>query len=300
MSTKQQLTFQILLIGSTMVGKTSILKQYFDSNINNIQSTIGIDLRKKNVIINNQTVTLQFWDIDGHENHQPRCIFQKKDCCIIVYNNEDEEPIKTLDYWKNLYLESIDSKDSENVPIFVIQNNFVENNEIIKSQLVEWWCKQNRVKQLFEVSVKDNLVINETFIEIAKILFKQKQNIMSKANHVINQIDDSPNVLSSEYTIVKSQLKCNMQEKIILLNVIISMIAHQSQYYLMIILKVFKDQFVLNAQMIQEENLMELILMKLFQQLKTGRIISLIKYRILIKKLQTVQIITLAKLCKIK
>lgn len=46
--------------------------------------------------------------------------FLKKDCCIIVYDSRDREPIKTLDRWKNLFLKESHMEDPENFPFFVI------------------------------------------------------------------------------------------------------------------------------------------------------------------------------------
>ncbi|CAD8122833.1 unnamed protein product [Paramecium sonneborni] len=215
MSTQSYLTFKILVIGSTYVGKTAIIQQYLDSNINNTGIEIGIDMREKNVNINNQIITLQFWNGPGHEKYQISANYVKKDCCIIVYNDQDREPIKTLDYWKNLFLKLSNIVDPENFPIFVIQNDFEENNEIIKSYLVEQWCIQNKIKQLYKISARDNQIINETFLDIATILLRQKQNMMmNKIQQKINISDDFPNIKSSESTIIKTQLKCNMQEKI--------------------------------------------------------------------------------------
>ncbi|CAD8087592.1 unnamed protein product [Paramecium primaurelia] len=212
MSTKSQLTFQILIIGSAAVGKTAIVKQYIDSNINNIEITIGSEWNKKDIIINKKMVTLSLWELNSFARQH--VIFQKVDCCIIVFNINDIEPTKTLDLWKNIYQQQRIQEDPENSIIFIIQNDFVENNEIIKSHLVEQWCKQNRIKQLFKISANDNLIVNETFFEITKILLREKQNFINKSNKAINQKDDFLNVKSFENMMVKQQLKCNMQETI--------------------------------------------------------------------------------------
>ncbi|CAD8112407.1 unnamed protein product [Paramecium sonneborni] len=213
MSTHSQLTFKLMLIGSSGVGKTSIIQQYIDSKFfQDPYLTVTIEYFKKIVKINDQNVSLEIWDTSGHEKFQPLIspYYRKANCYIIVIESRDTKPIKTLDYW----VQQIKTDDPENFPIFVILNDFKENDKIIKSYLVEQWCKYNRIKQFFQVSAKDNLIIKETFLEITKILLKQKQNIKNKDKQIIDQSLYFSKIISSENTVIKQQLKCNMQEKI--------------------------------------------------------------------------------------
>ncbi|CAK94498.1 unnamed protein product (macronuclear) [Paramecium tetraurelia] len=216
MSFQKQIKFKIHLIGHPRVGKTAIITQFIDSNIDKLPVSIGMEIKEKNLIFNNLIVTLQFWDGPGHEKFQRGEVYRGLDCLIIVYDSNGEDPIKTLDYWNKLQLDLSNSKDREKFPIFVIKvnkNNIVENNEILESIAVLQWCKQNRIKQFFKVSYQDNLIINETFIEITKILLGQKSKQLNIGHLAISLFDDSSKDASSKNTILKSQLKCNMQDR---------------------------------------------------------------------------------------
>ncbi|CAD8130322.1 unnamed protein product [Paramecium sonneborni] len=202
MSTQSQLAFKILLIGSSGVGKTSIIQQYIASKIQIPVATIGVEQSKKVVKINNQIVSLQIWDTSGMEKFQPYLypFYRFIDCLIIVIKSSESEPIKTLDYWN----QQSHKEDPENFPIFVIQMT------LKKMQ----WCLQNEIKEFFKVSAKDNQIINEIFLEITKILLEQKENMMNKDKQVIDRSFSFSKIISSKNTIMKQQLKCNMQEKI--------------------------------------------------------------------------------------
>lgn len=60
--------FKIVILGDSGVGKTTLLQQYVNGQANpNSKPTIGADFSKKDVIIDDQLVTLQIWDTAGQE-----------------------------------------------------------------------------------------------------------------------------------------------------------------------------------------------------------------------------------------
>ena len=60
-----ELTLKIIILGSSKVGKTSLLNQYFNKEFNNPVQTIGIDLRTKYFEFNKETVKINFIDTEG-------------------------------------------------------------------------------------------------------------------------------------------------------------------------------------------------------------------------------------------
>ena len=58
----------IFLLGSSGVGKTSFIKRYFNNLFSNSNlSTLGIDVEKSFVEIDNQIIKLEVWDTAGQE-----------------------------------------------------------------------------------------------------------------------------------------------------------------------------------------------------------------------------------------
>ncbi|CAD8202681.1 unnamed protein product [Paramecium octaurelia] len=211
MTTQQKSTYNIMIIGNCNVGKTTIVQQLIDSNVYSTL-TLGLDRRERQITINNQIITLYLWDMPDAKAFKS-LIYDfkiKMDCWVIVYNSNHNEPIQTLDYWKNIFL----TNDIDNVPIFVIQNIF-DKNEIMKNQQVEQWCKWNRIQEFFQVSAKnDKEKVNQIFLAIAKILSTQNQEMMSNKKQVNDKINEFQKTILFENTIMKQQLKCKMQEQI--------------------------------------------------------------------------------------
>ena len=62
---------QLLIIGDSTVGKTSILARYAKGIFNaNYLATIGLDNFTKDEVIDNKTVRIKIWDTAGQEKFQ--------------------------------------------------------------------------------------------------------------------------------------------------------------------------------------------------------------------------------------
>lgn len=67
-SKSKQESLKILLVGDSGVGKSCILLRYADNEFqSNFVTTIGIDFKMKNVVVNDTSVKLQIWDTAGQE-----------------------------------------------------------------------------------------------------------------------------------------------------------------------------------------------------------------------------------------
>lgn len=67
---------KICLLGSSNVGKTSLVKQFVEGIFNEkYLTTIGVKIDKKVVVFENEQVKLMVWDIEGSDRYNP---FQEK------------------------------------------------------------------------------------------------------------------------------------------------------------------------------------------------------------------------------
>jgi Ras-related protein Rab-35 len=59
---------RVIIVGDTGVGKTSLLVRFHENNFSSLQkTTIGVDYKAKEIIIDGEAVKLQIWDTAGQE-----------------------------------------------------------------------------------------------------------------------------------------------------------------------------------------------------------------------------------------
>lgn len=116
--------FKIVILGDSGVGKTTLLQQYVNGQINpNSKPTIGADFSKKDVIIDDQLVTLQIWDTAGQEKFQSLgyAFYRGADCCCLVYDITQSVTLENLDRWKRGFLDNCGS-DTQSFPLVCLGN----------------------------------------------------------------------------------------------------------------------------------------------------------------------------------
>lgn len=60
---------KVVLLGHFGVGKTSLLRRYIDSEFSeDYLVTVGVHVKKKDVVVDKQTITLIIWDIEGNNS----------------------------------------------------------------------------------------------------------------------------------------------------------------------------------------------------------------------------------------
>jgi small GTP-binding protein len=58
---------KIVILGHFGVGKTSLIRQYVDASFSEeYLETVGVNIKKKDVTINDNAITLAIWDIEEH------------------------------------------------------------------------------------------------------------------------------------------------------------------------------------------------------------------------------------------
>ena len=123
----------ILFLGASRVGKSSIIKQFCTGTFNSSeQPTIGIERHKKQLgsqptdgYTSGNGLNLALWEVSGAKRYRQMVPNRVRGCLLvaIVCAADDEQSIKGLDEWRNLIL-SVDAK----ARIVVILNKMDRSN----------------------------------------------------------------------------------------------------------------------------------------------------------------------------
>jgi len=156
---------QLLIIGNSAVGKTSILSKYTNKTFNeNYKATIGLDFFTKDETIDGKIIRIKIWDTAGQERYKAltKCFFQKAQGVMIVFDVTNKKSYDDLQIW----LESIkDHIDSE--LIVIIGNKIDLPKRVIDKKTVEDFLAEQKL-DYFETSAKTGEGIEHAIKELVK------------------------------------------------------------------------------------------------------------------------------------
>ena len=166
-----ELTLKIIILGSTKVGKTCLINQYFNKEFNdNPISTIGIDLQSKYFKFDNDIVKINFIDTAGQERFDSISsnYLKNVDGVLLVYDITNYDTFKKIDYWNN----QIKNYNKNKYSIVLIGNKIDLNNQ----RVVNFNDGKNLSKRInckfFETSARNNINVDEVFETISLLTYK--------------------------------------------------------------------------------------------------------------------------------
>lgn len=172
---------QLLIIGDSTVGKTSILYQYTNNQfLSQHLATVGIDYYNKDEMINDKLVRVKIWDTAGQERYKSltSTFFRNAQGIILVYDVTNPETFDNLKYW----IQSINNNlgVQSNVKKIIIGNKIDLPREVLKDE-AESLANEYGIKY-FETSAKDNINIKESIRYCVEISIADKSNMISNNN----------------------------------------------------------------------------------------------------------------------
>jgi len=160
--------FNVIIIGESGVGKSCLLLRYAD-NVYNSSSTItvGIDFKKKKLIINDIDIEVRLWDTAGLEKYRSLTekYYEGADVILLCYDTTDSVALKQLDEWKKIY--DIKTNKKGNQIIKCLIGLKIDNTEhrAISTEEGKLYAEQNNF-YFSEISSKTNVNVDETFTTI--------------------------------------------------------------------------------------------------------------------------------------
>ena len=169
---KEDLKFKIILLGDSGVGKTNLISRYISNSFDeNTRATIGVEFFCKNFRINKKrTIKVEIWDTAGQERYKAITSVYYKGAkgAFIVYDITSRKTFENIDKW----IGEIKERTTDDVKLIIIGNKTDLNNEReVKSEeaLIKY---QDMDIPLIETSALEDTNVNEAFINLIKIVYK--------------------------------------------------------------------------------------------------------------------------------
>ena len=184
----KKIPLKITMVGNSSVGKTSIIKRYFENKfeINSTEPTISAFYHCKNIKIDPFTeAELQIWDTAGQEKYRSltKNYLLNANGILIVFDLGDEKSFNALDSWIEEINNAIDEKK---VTIILVGNKSDLPEQKINKDDALAYAKKHNMKYL-NVSAKDGINIEYLFEIMGSDCIKKIQDEQNN-----NEKDDLP------------------------------------------------------------------------------------------------------------
>ena len=175
-----QVTFNIITLGDSSVGKTSIIKRYIENKFfEDTISTIGFVKFSKEIILKNkEKINLNLCDTAGQERYQSLNIqyVRNVDAVLFIFDLSKSKTFDNIKVWIEFFNNNNKSekKNHKNIPRYLIGNKKDLEREIEK-KVIEIFLEEEENKNMIykETSAKDNNdEINNLFQEIGEELYE--------------------------------------------------------------------------------------------------------------------------------
>lgn len=184
------LEIKMILLGETAVGKTSIIARYVDNNFSDtVMSSTSMTYVQKKLTINKQTIQLNIWDTIGQEKFRSlsKLFFKDTKIVVLVYSITSLASFEGLNYWMNLYKETI----GDDAILGVVGNKsdlFLEQ-EVDEEKGAEFAEKNGGFFEL--ISAKENRAGLDSYINklVTEYLKKNPNLSKNKKNNIKLKVD---------------------------------------------------------------------------------------------------------------
>ena len=176
MSLNEETILKIIILGSSEVGKTSIMNRYFNNDFSpNLLSTIGIDFKTKYFKFDDEKIKFNFIDTAGQEKFRAISVNYLKGTngVILVFDLTKLETFYLIQNWIN----DIIQNNQENISKILLGNksDLIDERNVIKEEAEklanDLGCKY------YEASAKTGENIFEALNEIAELSYHQYKTL---------------------------------------------------------------------------------------------------------------------------
>jgi Ras-related protein Rab-8A len=156
---------KILMIGDSGVGKTCLLLRYANDQFSpTFITTIGIDFKIKNIILDGKRIKLQIWDTAGQERFRTitTSYFRGAQGILLIYDVTDRQTFMSIRNW----VSQVQMHADISVNKLLIGNKCDMENRAVSIEEGEGLAKEYNIP-FFETSAKQDINVGASFLAIA-------------------------------------------------------------------------------------------------------------------------------------
>lgn len=180
----EDLLFKVLVIGDFGVGKTSLIRRYTEGVFNPAYKiTIGVDFSLKHLVWNKKHITLQLWDIAGHERfgYMTRVYYKYATAAVIVFDLSRPATLHSVLKWKEDLCAKVSQPNGRPLPVLLVANKCDLEAHPYNARFLSAFCQEHGLAGWFPTSAKENININEAMRCLVEEVLAQREEGQSLA-----------------------------------------------------------------------------------------------------------------------
>ncbi len=177
---------KIMLVGSTLIGKTKLINNFLECRKNKYIPSNGLEIKKKNEKLLNKSVRIEFFDTDANFHLRDTSQIYYKICDAFIYV-VDCSKSESFNYIRNIHRKIFDNSYSKSFVLVTTHqsNENLQDQDVYK--LIEGLCEEYSIKLLNLSNVDDFTFHNNSVHHIFSSMFIKKMNSRSKNNYIWNK-----------------------------------------------------------------------------------------------------------------
>ena len=167
------ISLKFLILGEAAIGKSCLIERYWNNSFSgNYLATIGVDVRKKRLEINNHDIDIAINDTAGQERFRSitKMFYKGADGILVGFDLTNKDTFNHINYW----IEQIETNKSKDYPISIVlfgnKCDATEKIEVNKDEIESLKEKYNF--EYFATSAKDGTNVKNAFEYLLKSTLK--------------------------------------------------------------------------------------------------------------------------------
>ena len=189
MTKEEIISFKILLLGDSTVGKTAFILRFCEDKFDEDSlTTIGLDQKNKYVKRGDKKIELHIWDTAGQERFRAiaKNLYKGADGILLMYDMSNLNSFNHIKEWINSIKESV---DISKIALIIVGNKCdLTTQEITVDEEKKKNFEETRKLKIIEASAKKNINVNDSFIVLI-----DKMLALGLGKKKTNGIDDDGN-----------------------------------------------------------------------------------------------------------
>lgn len=173
---KKENTIKLLLLGDSGIGKSCTMVRYFQNEfIQSYITTIGVDFKKKDIILDNKQYEVNVWDTAGNERYRTINMTYIRGCHLLIlcYDTTDIQSFNGLEDW----IKTIQAYNGDITKLIIVGTKIddISKREVGYEDAVRFCSKYD--VNYYEISGKTGENVDFMFNEAIHLAYKPLKKV---------------------------------------------------------------------------------------------------------------------------